>query len=357
MLKWLWKYRLRIALNLLVWLFLFRATWLNNYNYTPPSGERTQYIVHVVLFNLCYIVTVYLNILWLMPRFLFRKKYGQYVLFFTLSMLLCAAVMAPFCDWMLHHYKGTDTMAISSISFGSRGNVSLPVYTLAVIPVIFMVVFVFAIGRLAQQFFEVSRQKEAIEKQQISAELNLLKSQINPHFLFNVLNSIYSLSLKKSDQTPEVVLRLSDILRYLLYETSNETVPLSREVRMLLDYIELEQIRVGSSQQFITDIHGVGEQYSIAPVLLIPFLENAVKHGMDSISEGAFIRLSIHMEQNTLLFRCRNNYKATTGKRAGGIGLENVRKRLELLYPGRYTLQITKEETIFEVLLTIELVC
>lgn len=215
--------------------------------------------------------------------------------------------------------------------------------------------FTFSIGLLAQKYFEVSKQKEAAQQQQIIAELNLLKSQINPHFLFNVLNSIYSLSLKKSDDTPHIVMKLSEIMRYMLYETRQESVPLQKEVQLLQDYLDIERIRIGPEQNIQLNLATplTGE---IAPALLIPFVENAIKHGTDSMLSDAFIFIDIRIENNILIFNCKNNYKlANSAGRIGGIGLENVRKRLKLLYDGKHQLHITNASGIFEVLLKINL--
>ena len=356
MLTWIRKHRLRLGLNIFAWCYLFWATYQNGLEYTPPPGMRSEFTLHVILFNLCYVTLINLNILWLMPRFLHRKRYAAYALLIAFFTLLAAFIMGPYCNWLLHRFKGVDSMAISSISFGEKG-ASLPMltYCLMIAPTIFLLVFIFGIGSLAQQYFTVARQKEIIEQQQVKAELSLLKSQINPHFLFNVLNSIYSLSLKKSDMAPEVVLKLADLMRYMLYEATEEQVSLDREAGMIRDYIELERVRIDPKQRISVQMQNISALHRIAPVLLIPFVENAFKHGMDSMAEGAFIELDIEMREQLLLFRCRNNYKETPLARPGGIGLENVQKRLQLLYPGKHRLDIRKEAPIFEVELNIDL--
>lgn len=357
MLKWLWRHKIRILLNALSWGFLIFATYRNGLEYIPPAGQRGWFTLHLILFNAGYIALVLINVLWLIPRYLFRKKYGTYI-FLLLGITLSASfILAPYCDWLLQRFPGVDSLAISSISFGSRPkDFSLALYSLSASMTVFLFVFVFGIGTVAQQYFEVARQKEAIEKQQITAELSLLKSQINPHFLFNVLNSIYSLSLKKSDDTPDVVLKLSDIMRYMLYETRHNLVPLEKEVQLLQDYLDIERIRINKSQQINCRVSGDLRSYQIAPALLITFVENAVKHGTDSIAENAFIRIHIGMQDDLFSFHCINNYK--TGKQrpeSSGIGLVNTRKRLQLLYGDGYRLVIRNEQNIFEVTLTINM--
>jgi LytS/YehU family sensor histidine kinase len=217
-------------------------------------------------------------------------------------------------------------------------------------------VFIFSIGFLAQKFFEVNRQRESIQKQQVATELHLLKSQINPHFLFNVLNSIYSLSLKKSDETPGVVLKLADILRYMLYETQHDFVPLKKEIQVLQDYLDIEKIRATSRQNMQFVLQGDPELFSIAPALLIPFVENAVKHGTSSMMSQSFIHIHVRIENDALFFNCKNNFRPQTlPETTGGIGLENVRKRLQLIYPNTHALEIKMEQGIFEVQLKIDL--
>lgn len=356
MLKWLRRHKIRLLLNIIAWGYLFMATYQNSSNYTPPPGQRAAFTLHIYLFNACYFLLVNINICWLMPRFLFRKKYLRYGLFLSGSVLLTATVMGPYCEWLLHRFPGIDTFSLSSFSFGERAKgTSWLAYILLIAPTIFLLVFVFGIGSLAQQYFEVVRQKEMIEQQQTAAELSLLKSQINPHFLFNVLNSIYALSLKKSDQAPNVVLRLSEILRYMLYEARNEMVPLEKELKMLEGYINIEKMRLTAGQALEVSLPGNIADHTIAPVLLMPFVENAIKHGTDSMAENAFINIEIKLTGSELYFHCRNNYKKRPTQEYSGIGLDNVRKRLLLLYPGRHTLTVTDKAAIFDVVLTLNL--
>ena len=218
----------------------------------------------------------------------------------------------------------------------------------------------FSLGCLMQYFFKERRKYEQLEKRQLESELMLLKSQINPHFLFNVLNSIYSLSLKKSDAAPGAILKLSDILRYMLYESRQDYVPLDKELQMLRDYIDIEKIRLARKEAISLDIPNEPAKGHIAPAMLISFVENAVKHGLDSRMENAFVTIKVGVEGESLRFNCRNNYLPRNAgsehtNKAGGIGLENVKKRLELIYPQKHHLKITNENNIFEIDLTLKL--
>lgn len=356
--NWIKKYGLRLLLNLLAWSFIWSATYSNNYNYTAPEGRKTEYVLYVILLNSVYVIGVYVNSFLLMPRFLFRKQYVAYIVLLITCTIGTAFVMGPFRDWLLQEFKGVNTMALSSVSFETRDTgIPLWKYCLAISPTIFFLIFIFGIGRLSQQYFALARQKEIIEQQQISAELNLLKSQINPHFLFNVLNSIYSLSLKKSDETPSIVLKLSEIMRYMLYETRQQLVPAHKEIQLVQDYLDIERIRMSQDQTIDCKVSGSFQSYLIAPALLITFVENAIKHGTDSMSENAYIRIHLSIEKDVLIFNCVNNYKKNVSgeEQKGGIGLTNVRKRLSLLYPDMHELDIRDKDMVFEVSLKIKL--
>lgn len=355
MLQWMYKYGIRILLNMIAWWLIFDAAYNNSFNYQPPAGMEHAYAFHAVCYNLLFLVASSLNTMWLMPRYFIKRRYKIYFPAF-IALLLCFTVaMSSYNNWIVHRFPGVNEN-FTSIAIGLKGSgLSWIDYYFSVIPSLFFLLFTFSIGYLTQQYFHLKRQQEIIGQKQMASELSLLKSQINPHFLFNVLNSIYALSLKKSDKTPEIVLKLSGILRYMLYETKQERVPLEKEIDMIENYIEIEKIRIGSQQQISLEIKGAFDTYIIAPVILIPFVENAVKHGLDSMSENAFVHIKIRIEQGTLKFYCSNNFKENSVKRPGGIGLENVQKRLELLYPGKHSLQIKNENAIFTVALDVTL--
>ena len=351
------KYRVRIILNLLIWAFLLNAAYNNSRNYTAPQGLEQAFNLHVIGYNLLFVIIVYINTLWLIPQFLLRKKYTLYIALFAAYLLLSSAVMSTYSYWLMEHFPHSEQWHFSFISLGLKSDsISWFSYYLFVAPSIFILAFVFSIGLFTQQFFALRKQQDFIQKKQIESELSLLKSQINPHFLFNVLNSIYALSLRKSDETPAIVLKLSDILRYVLYEAKQEKVPVQKEVEMIKDYIALEQVRIKMPEQISIDIQGDMNSHSIAPMLLIPFVENAIKHGMDTMIENGFIKILIVIEQGVLKFKCVNNYKERKEEsKIGGIGLENVRKRLSLLYTKNSSLDIQQDKNVFDVSLTINL--
>ncbi|MBL7704636.1 MAG: histidine kinase [Taibaiella sp.] len=355
--NWLTRHKTRLILNILVWLFWSNMLYNNSRSYTPEAADTGIYISHIIGYNLLYVLAVYCNTLWLMPRLLFRKKYLWYFFSLLAYISLLAIVISHYREWLLARFPGATYNNFSPVSLSGQGpNLVTEIYFPSFIA-LFLIVFVFFIGSLAQKFFEISKQKDAVQQKQVEMELNLLKSQINPHFLFNVLNSIYALSLKKSEQTPEIVLKLADIMRYMLYETKQDKVALHKEIQVLQDYLDIEKVRLAAaaaSVQLMVD--GSAANYRVAPALLIPFVENAVKHGTDSMLAEAYIHIHIIIKESSLTFHCINNYKANFNtEKKGGIGLENVRKRLKLLYPDKHQLSIDTANNIFEVRLQLNL--
>ncbi|WP_025761652.1 sensor histidine kinase [Dyadobacter tibetensis] len=218
---------------------------------------------------------------------------------------------------------------------------------------------------LAIKFFNMWYQKQ---KAALEAELNLLKGQLHPHFLFNTLNNLYSLTLSQSPQSPAVVMGLSEILRYMLYEASHDVVLLKRDIEILENYITLEKIRYQDRLQLQFSINGLEANQEIVPLLLLPLVENAFKHGVSEKVGEAWINIDLKVKDSRLKFKISNNKgeKKTlkseidslakdSGKQIGHIGLANIRKRLEILYPSAFQFKIIDEEELYAVILEIEL--
>lgn len=203
---------------------------------------------------------------------------------------------------------------------------------------------------------EKQKQTELITQNQ-SSELALLRSQINPHFLFNTLNNIYSLVLKKSDNAPAAMMKLSEIMRYMLYETNIEKVPLEKEVKYLESYIELMQLRLKQKNFISFKVKGDISKYQITPMLLVPFVENALKHSNKKVKAPG-ITIDLKVEDNKLHYVVENYKKEECLEDVaitGGIGLQNINRRLELLYPEKHQLEITQEKDKFKIVLELEM--
>lgn len=205
------------------------------------------------------------------------------------------------------------------------------------------------------KWFEAQKLRDELINQRQASELALLRSQVNPHFLFNTLNNIYSLVYRKSDDAPEAVMKLSSIMRYMLYDATTDSVPLNKEIEYLKSFIELQGLRIKHADYVSLQIQGHTDDRTIAPMLLIPFVENAFKHGSKLHQPGIIIRLMtspgrINFEVSNYIRKSVND----DDNQASGIGLANIRRRLELLYPGKHDLVISKDEEMFRINLEIE---
>jgi LytS/YehU family sensor histidine kinase len=213
--------------------------------------------------------------------------------------------------------------------------------------------------KLSKSWFllmEADRKLMRAEKEKINNELLALRSQINPHFLFNSLNSIYSLALHQSGKTPAAILKISDLMRYMLYEANEDKVPLKNELQFLENYFELQKLRSDDRTEIKLNVAGEVKKQQIAPLLFLPFIENSFKHGVKGDPEGGFTRVSINVNGEEVQLDVINNKGKIDKVEKGdfqGIGLQNARRRLELLYPQRHTLSIDDLEDSFEVKLKI----
>jgi LytS/YehU family sensor histidine kinase len=210
--------------------------------------------------------------------------------------------------------------------------------------------------KFAIDWFDTQKLKAELVNQTQSSELALLRSQVNPHFLFNTLNNIYSLVCKNSPDAPEAIMKLSSIMRYMLYDANTEVVLLEKEIEYLESFIELQKLRIRYKDFVELRIEGEVGNKTIAPMLLIPFVENAFKHGSKS---GTLPGIRIHLVTTPyqLLFEVTNHLKKNLlplKDNSGGIGLQNIKRRLEILYPGRYVLETTQENDLYKVKLLIQ---
>ncbi len=200
--------------------------------------------------------------------------------------------------------------------------------------------------------YEQWRWLKTLQVDKGKAELALLKSQVNPHFFFNTLNNLYGLVVEKSEEAPQVILKLSDMMRYTIYKGKEAFVPLADEVAYLENYIELHKIRYQKKVD-ISFTQQIEEEQVIAPLLFIILLENAFKHGVELMTEEAYVQLHLRAQLNQITFVIENNFEEMTSIEPKGIGLENLKKRLEHIYPNQHQLQIEKQAPIYKVQLTI----
>lgn len=283
-------------------------------------------------------LAVYFNMYFLFNKLFKQKLYLPYVVSVILTVLLASLIWALALNSVSIITNHSPLKDIWSIKFFTACFASIT-YTLGITMSLKMV----------KQWYERERVAENLERINMETELKYLKTQINPHFLFNSLNSLYALTLQKSDSAPELVLKLSEILRYVLYEGSEQWVSLEKEINYLKSYLDLEKIRNGDRLNLEFNIHGNPSTKQIAPMLFLTFLENSFKHGINQKAEGGFVKIDMDIKDSSLSFSIENSRPEEKEKRlngkSGGIGLENIKKRLTLLYPGRHELTINDEES------------
>ena len=336
----------RILQHLVFWALSF-FLFLNFFKTPGAKPEKIDYI-YTVLFQLSLVPAVYLNLELLLPKFGNRKRAFLYiVLLATIVVLFAWLNYNFFAQWSAKVFP--DYFFISYFTFKE------------IIFFFTIYVIITSLLKLSKSWFLVSElQKELLEKekQKTEVELKALKAQINPHFFFNTLNSIYSMALDKDERLPTTILQLSELMRYFLYESNDNFIPLEKELTVVNNYISLQKIRSG--KQLTIEIKNSGDinGQKIAPLLLITFLENAFKHSTKGGNERSFILLDIAIENNKLTFSVENNKAIideikTNGH--GGLGLENVKRQLELLYPGKHSLTINDDPNNFKVKLQLNL--
>jgi LytS/YehU family sensor histidine kinase len=209
--------------------------------------------------------------------------------------------------------------------------------------------------KLMKYWYMKEQRNLQLQKENIAAQLQLLKAQVHPHFLFNTLNNIYAHTQVSSPIASGMIIKLSELLRYMLYECNQSLVPLTKEFNMLRDYISLEQIRYGNKPDLNIDLPETSDELYIAPLLLLPFIENSFKHGASHMLEQPWISLQISINDLELKMKLLNGKNPHSSDAHGGIGIDNVKKRLELLYPQQHQLSINNEEEVFIVNLSVQL--
>jgi len=329
--RW-WQHLLFWGVSLLILFNIFKSS---------GSVEKID-VIYTFIFLVPIVSIVYLNLYLAVPRLLRGERYLLYILAFLVLLGTGALFLYLLFDrWI--------DLFLPNFYFISYYNVP----TLMLHTGSFLVLT--TLLKLSRSWFMLLR----LERLTTTHQLQSLQSQINPHFLLNSLQTIYALSLEKSERSPEVILQLSGILKYTLYETGQSTVELEKEIGMIRDYVEMYRHRVDPIRTDIKmEVFGDPEGLLIAPMLLIPFIENSFKHGLRGGGDRS--RVDIHMEISGALlqFRVQNSFGETDMldlDQQKGIGIENTRQRLELLYPGKHKLDIGTFEDIFTVNLSIEL--
>ncbi len=289
------------------------------------------------------------------PRFLLKQRYwvtaGVTFILFLVTALISTIIGLYLLPVMRFYFFNIDMVAYRSMSqsfflsllAGLRGGLTIGGIAAAI--------------KLMKYWYVKEQRNLQLQKENVESQLQLLKAQVHPHFLFNTLNNIYSFTQNSSPAAAKMVTGLSDLLRYMLYEGNLPLVPLHKELAMVQDYVELEKIRYGNKLEVHVDLPADNRGLYIAPLLLLPLVENCFKHGTSHVLEQPWINLQIDIDNNQMQMKLINGKvgEPVSASPHTGIGIKNVQKRLSLLYPGKHELTITNEEDVFIVNLKIEL--
>lgn len=328
-----------------------------------PLGVGLQtWSTHTVSFSLSYVVinvlqlpAIILFYRWYLPATVGRKRYLLFVL------------LLPFYYFLYGMNERFGIWTVLSLPFIPEGYKALirgarPLdftqgYFNTYIGYIFLILLAATSLYIIKLLFKHQHRLNTLENEKLKLELNQLKTQLRPHFFFNTINNLYALSVQNSPQTSKMIHDLSGIMRYILYDTGNERVPLQQEIDFIRSYISLENIRHSNKDTISFTMQGDSKNIKIAPLLFLPIIENTFKHALHVELDEKWVKLVLAIYQDEIVFQSANP-KAPPVRRqhiGGGIGLANIRKRLDLLYPGRHELTIQDEKHMYTVILTIRL--
>lgn len=330
------------ATHIIFWSILFLL-------FTVVEGSKGNMLITIKkeIINIGFFaLIVYLNIVYIFPKYVENKNlFGHLLTLFVIALLI-----TPIKTLIIFFLHNNDPQAQATLLKNQ----------LYIFFSTFLVGLSSSIYSIFREWLRSQREKQELQKQTLTSELRFLKSQINPHFLFNTLNNLYALTLKKSDLAPEIVLKLSEMMRYMLYECNERRVPLSKEVNYLKNYLELEKLRQGKNIKTNLIVQGEIGSQMIAPLMFIPFVENSFKHGIsNSISEG-YVNIEILISDQDIQINIANSKITRLSPpnkiKSGGIGLVNIRRRLNLIYPKEYILDIQDSPNEYRVELGLTLV-
>lgn len=324
--------------------------WITLYGTMIGTSLRQGIDPAIAFYNetiqaLFFAVLVYFNLLYLIPNYLARHAF----IYFGLLLAACAIVTPIEVLALYLFYADSPEYQANVVDQQVRiylGNV--------------FVALLATVLRVIMDWWRYQNEKQVLLTQTMQSELRFLKSQINPHFLFNTLNNLYALTLKKSDKAPEIVLKLAEIMRYMLYECNERRVHLSKEIHYLQNYLDLERLRQPKDAEISFEVEGHVSEQLVAPLLFVPFVENSFKHGLNNATSGGFVRIKLKVQGEDLEFYLENSkveqMPRPSHPRSGGIGLANVRQRLQILYPDHHDIIINDEPNRYSVTLLLKMV-
>lgn len=349
--------RYRLRRHILYWVFQV-IFWVSFWRFmavqNPSALEYSQRLpLPPLLHDLCLVLMwLPVNILYsyslayfLVPKFLLKGKYIQFIV--TALLWILAGLLINYAFRAYIFIPAQEALHFSPIVrarwlAGTNLMITLTAATTATL-------------KLFKYWLKKQQEWMLAEKEKVTVELQLLKAQVHPHFLFNTLNNIYSFSLENSSKTPVLILKLSSLLSYMLYDCNKDEVRLEKEIEIMKNYIDLEKERYGNKLDVSWMVAGEVKDKFIAPLLLLPFLENAFKHGTSEQVEKPWLSVDIAANENVVKCKMINSKNLDGSGKNGGIGIQNAMKRLEIIYPGKHELKITDEGAFFVVSLMVDL--
>lgn len=342
----------RLFLHLLFWV---AAAAFLVFFFGPVTGSYRYTALFVSLLLPIALGTSYLINYFLIPHYLLRQRYTRFVWYFVFTLIIsvwAAMLLVVWAFIVLANYQYSNLPPLAT----NLLHLMVSLYFLVILSSSIKLLRHWYQGQ--QHIAELRSQQLEAELKLREAELQLLRGQIHPHFLFNTLNNLYGLALEKSEQLPDALLRLSGLLAALLYRSHNSQVPLTQELKLIEDYVKLEELRFEDRLELQWEVEGPVAAYAIAPFLLFPFLENAFKHGFSENTERLQLQVAVRVQEGKLHFSVINSIAPSDGSpsaMAGGIGLANVQKRLALLYPGQHRLQLRPTDSHYQIQLQLKL--
>jgi two-component system, LytTR family, sensor kinase len=328
------------------WVALFSIMVTTAYWDYGNTRSLPYLLSNEVIGLLFYIGLVYFNLYYLIPNYLAKRAF----LYFLLVLTICA--IATPIEVLVYYLKFIDQPGQQRKLIGQQDDLFFGHV---------LVVFFSTLLRVVMDWWRYQNEKQQLVTQTMQSELRFLRSQINPHFLFNTLNNLYALTLKKSDKAPEIVLKLSEIMRYMLYECNEKRVLLTKEIQYIENYLDLERLRQPKAADIRFSVEGRISDQMVAPLLFVPFVENSFKHGLNnSVQGGGFVRLRLSVQDEDLEFFIENSKAERLLRQdhpvSGGIGLVNVRQRLQILYPENHNITISDEPNRYAVTLHLKMI-
>ena len=350
------KKRVKIFAHVLIWMFLLILPWfLFNLNWKDNSFEIERYYYRSVIYGIYF----YIIFLWVVPKFFFKqKKYSFFAI--TVLLIIVFYFILDLSNSSLFPESPKDMVFRQELSIlAEKAKLPRPPFKrMHIYDYILTYIFItgFSMGiRVVEKLSENEKIRKELEREKLQSELMFLKYQVSPHFFFNTLNNIYSLIEFDTADAQKAVLRLSKMMRYLLYETQPEKALISTEIDFISNYIDLMRLRLTDKVVLNISLPEVTNDFLVPPLLFIPFVENAFKHGI-STREPSFIDISLKIKDQNIEFLVRNSISGVVFNESEiktGIGLENVQKRLKLLFNKNYSLEINKKDNVHEVMLKI----